>query len=387
MEQHNNIDGLPADICEEILLMLPVKTLSRFKCVCKQWRDLIESRSFTERHYRHESNEDRLFYNLFEIDVRGNLPSSSRSEEALLFSYLDRVIHFMGPANGLFCEINSRGEIIMLNPAMREIKAVPPLPPLPPLPWHGPTIQLRGLTFGFGLDPFTGDCKIVAFYRDLFNDDYKNFVCVYNSSSDSWKFKEGVEWVDSMKRSSWSESETFLNGVYYWLVLPFDDGGSFSILAFDMRTERFREIQVPPGLQRLIIDDPDFAQTESHMLASQVKMVANGDSIALMWDEYDEWVDLWVMGEEQGSWIKYFRITHIGYNQYKSINPICMWKNEVLFDTFKDSVLILRDVSTHNFRIIKAPFKHHKYYSRVHVHSAFSYKESLVSIKGLRVLS
>ncbi|KAH6791127.1 hypothetical protein C2S51_006133 [Perilla frutescens var. frutescens] len=372
MEHHNNIDGLPAEICEKILLMLPVKTLLRFKCVCKQWHNLIESWSFIDRHYRHESNQDRLFFNLLEVDVRENL-SSPRSEEVPWFSYLDSVMHFMGPANGLFCEINLRGQMIILNPAMRELKAVPPLPSLS---WHDPTgLQLRSLTFGFGVDPFTGDCKIVAFYRDLFNDDYKNFVCVYKSSSDSWKFKEDVEWVDSMKRSSWSKSKTFLNGVYYWLVQPFDGGGSFAILAFDVRTERFREIQVPGGVERLKHFDLDSIQIESEMLACAVKLVTYDDSIGLLSDKC-EWIDLWVMGE-QGSWTRKFRVgPRVEGDQ---LIPICMWKNEALLGDLANSDLILRHVSTQNVRIVKPPFD----YRYLYQNSAFSYKESLVSIKGL----
>ncbi|EYU32835.1 hypothetical protein MIMGU_mgv1a023169mg, partial [Erythranthe guttata] len=48
---------LPEEIIEEILLCnLPVKTLLRFKCVSKQWRSLISSKHFVERHLAKNSS-------------------------------------------------------------------------------------------------------------------------------------------------------------------------------------------------------------------------------------------------------------------------------------------------------------------------------------------
>ncbi|XP_031391519.1 F-box/kelch-repeat protein At3g23880-like isoform X2 [Punica granatum] len=44
---------LPLELTAEVLSRLPVKTLFRFKSVCKSWRRLIESPSFIPRHLNH----------------------------------------------------------------------------------------------------------------------------------------------------------------------------------------------------------------------------------------------------------------------------------------------------------------------------------------------
>nr|GMD97654.1 putative F-box protein At3g52320 [Ipomoea batatas] len=43
---------LPEDMAAEILSCLPVESLLRFKCVCKNWRHLIHQDDFVEKHYR-----------------------------------------------------------------------------------------------------------------------------------------------------------------------------------------------------------------------------------------------------------------------------------------------------------------------------------------------
>ncbi|MFS8015869.1 putative F-box domain-containing protein [Helianthus anomalus] len=44
-------DHIPFEIQEEIMNMLPVKSLLRFRSVCKAWSSLIESSDFIT-HYR-----------------------------------------------------------------------------------------------------------------------------------------------------------------------------------------------------------------------------------------------------------------------------------------------------------------------------------------------
>ncbi|XP_061371685.1 F-box protein At1g15015-like isoform X2 [Gastrolobium bilobum] len=39
------------DVIQEILLRLPVKSLVRFKCVCKSWLSLISDSQFAKSHY------------------------------------------------------------------------------------------------------------------------------------------------------------------------------------------------------------------------------------------------------------------------------------------------------------------------------------------------
>lgn len=58
----------------DILLRLPVKSLLRFKCVCKSWHDLIKSSSFIKKHFDNESNRPRLWFCKFGVDYRPQPP-------------------------------------------------------------------------------------------------------------------------------------------------------------------------------------------------------------------------------------------------------------------------------------------------------------------------
>lgn len=48
------------EIYDHILSRLLVQSLLQFKCVCKNWNDLIKTSSFIEKHFNSESNRLRL---------------------------------------------------------------------------------------------------------------------------------------------------------------------------------------------------------------------------------------------------------------------------------------------------------------------------------------
>ncbi|KAK4737218.1 hypothetical protein R3W88_000915 [Solanum pinnatisectum] len=52
----NKHHSLPEDLVVDILLRLPLKTLARFKCVCKHWCAFIKSMNFIEKHFLHKNN-------------------------------------------------------------------------------------------------------------------------------------------------------------------------------------------------------------------------------------------------------------------------------------------------------------------------------------------
>ncbi|KAH6791126.1 hypothetical protein C2S51_006132 [Perilla frutescens var. frutescens] len=354
------IDVLPTEIMEEILLRLPVKTLFRLKAVCKNWRALIGSQYFINRHLGHSSNHNQecLLLQLRKPSKRSytfamyadnggdELSPANHLPQLTMPHHSGSILALLGPANGLFCTVNRLGRVVLSNPAMREIRPLPPLP----LHDHHPTLRPCLLAFGFGFSGDSNNYKVVAFPRIA-----SNFACVYSLSSDSWKTIEGNYSVNYAHNS---KSNTFLNGVYYWLVELVDDGG-FAILAFDMRRDKFEEtLQLPNCLR--------FTEREVEVVG------AWGDSIAIMSCEgLDVGVGLWVMGRD-GLWSKTFCV-HDQITRW----PLCVWrKNEVLFQT-PTSALIMCHVSTHKLRKLVGskldPF---------FVYGVFSYKESLVSIKG-----
>ncbi|PON47078.1 F-box domain containing protein [Parasponia andersonii] len=49
--QQNENWGGPDDVIREILLRLPIKSLLRFRAVCKKWRNMIQETNFIDQHY------------------------------------------------------------------------------------------------------------------------------------------------------------------------------------------------------------------------------------------------------------------------------------------------------------------------------------------------
>ncbi|KAH6791952.1 hypothetical protein C2S52_002429 [Perilla frutescens var. hirtella] len=292
--ESNRSGNLPEDLVHEILLRLPVKPLLRCKCVCKEWCALIRSPSFVDRHFSHESNHECLIVftvicivyprndNTLAFAMYRDNERHSLVEESIhlpLMPINPLFLHLLGPSNGVFCVLSLRGRIALFNPAMREFKT------LPPLPLHDESVIEGWLVWGFGLEPSSGDYKVVALQKWR----SQIFAHVYNLSSNSWK---RIEAVDSLN-SAYIEGvcNPFLNGVCHWHA-KLVNGDGFAILAFDMRNEKFQVIQVPDCLR----PSP-----------RKLRTAAYGDSLAVMSYDLNECVDLWVMGRD-GLWSKSFSI-------------------------------------------------------------------------------
>lgn len=57
------------ELCLQIFLNLPVKSLLRFKCVCKVWNTIISSKTFSYSYLAHKkSSSNTKKYLLFEHD-------------------------------------------------------------------------------------------------------------------------------------------------------------------------------------------------------------------------------------------------------------------------------------------------------------------------------
>lgn len=327
---------------EEIVVRLPVKTLLRFKCVCKHWCDLIESRRFMNRHYCHDSNRDRLVFSRclsydYEENYRFEEANGDGVDLRMGPGYFFKSC--MGPVNGVFCEVSRHRTIDLLNPATREVKR---LPSLPPMPWPRDCGWLN-LRFGFGLDPSTGDYKTVAFYG-------AQLVCVYSVSSECWRFIEGVDpsllstslgYV--LVEASWEElGGGFCNGVYYWV--------SHGILAFDMMTETFREIEAPGGVvgEEIYYGGVGVYRGSTALFLS--RPIPFSSPLVLGRN------DLWVLGDG-GGWSKIFSFRmapmspSIPFLAGSTWIPICVWKNEMVlendvYDIDRPNVIRV-DIRTH----------------------------------------
>ncbi|XP_009621491.1 putative F-box protein At1g47790 [Nicotiana tomentosiformis] len=127
----------PREIISNILSRLPVKILLRFRCVCKQWRNLISMPNFIAAHFRHSSALQRsgssILIHTCHYETSGHaLSLYNRRDES--FVELDNPypcffpnMFIAGLVNGIVCLFQkASGDVFTLwNPAMRQYRMVP----------------------------------------------------------------------------------------------------------------------------------------------------------------------------------------------------------------------------------------------------------------------
>ncbi|XP_028752217.1 F-box protein At3g07870-like [Neltuma alba] len=96
---------LPFEIIVNILKRLPVKSIVRFRCVCKDWKNLFKSPSFIAEHLRHSDRKNPLLllqeYNCY--DRRAYFCLLDHKMEAVESFSTPPNWGVTGSCNGLLC--------------------------------------------------------------------------------------------------------------------------------------------------------------------------------------------------------------------------------------------------------------------------------------------
>ncbi|KAH7867200.1 hypothetical protein Vadar_030353 [Vaccinium darrowii] len=231
------------------------------------------------------------------------------------------------------------------------------------------------------------DCKLVliqkfenSWLRGVHYDDYEDRervdAMLYTLSTNSWRHLDGLESLPHGNFLSSSSSHMYLNGVYYWLAeYGFDMDYSCAVIAFDMRKEVFREISGPPIPQsetQFAWSLCELARYDDHIALNSLKEFGHGGM--------DRWMDIWVMQDEEGTWVKKFKlgslpglVWHLGFLNTGKLLMV----TDASFPEFltNHSQLVVYDPYNQEIRELgpKGTGKHF---------SAGVYYESLVSVKG-----
>ncbi|PON84831.1 F-box domain containing protein [Trema orientale] len=316
MENVENIKpSLSDDVIElEILPKLPPSSLNRFKLVSRKWYSLITADSYfiTLSHLHPHSNS------LLVIAIpRANKPTNfgvffiSRDLSRLVtvdMSYMrdcptncpdsvGKINHYVECYNGLVCFTDYNKSIVIWNPATRESKHLPQ-----PLPTEDDHFLLRHIGFtllSFGFDEGGNDYKLVRVAQP-------------------WR-KDPTAQVFSLRRNSWRHVEKGLphgtvshscrvnvNGVLYWMGCRSKETKDYFVLSFDLRSEEFREINLPPVCMDYM-DDDEYDDREPDLIKwkdSLGLLVHDDENCSRYYDRV-----LWLMDRDCGpgperSWTK-----------------------------------------------------------------------------------
>ncbi|KAM3342373.1 F-box/kelch-repeat protein like [Capsicum galapagoense] len=364
-----NSYNLPDDLVRGILVTLPVKSLLRFKCVCRNWCALITSSSFVNEHLHHKENPTRFLiytrdpYPYISINTFMLPEKISSSVTPMLKkpSYLQipGMLKIGGHVDGIFF-LRSENSMALWNPATREFRPLPPY-----------LLKLcGGDKFGFGFDSLSCDYKVVQIVEEhnYVKESWNGLAAVYSLSNDCWRNLTFNIDINSKILFN-SLCSTCVNGVYYWCtakateVIPHDTYEKVILLvSFDMHNEVFGEI---PG--------PDILVKSLHAGS----LTLYNESLCLLVHGYDDQerpsIDIWLMNDEK-LWTKVMNVI-VPIPAY--YDPRCrgFWGHDKVILEHKGQPILIYDTKSHEFTNL---FHREEKTKRTRVSS---YRESLVSIK------
>ena len=233
---------LPYDVVYEILTLLPVKSLIRFRCVFKSWNCIITDPIFITTHLNRAkslSNNNNGYLLYTPKTDEEELCTVVYNSDHTLTEISSFVIPFSdvciaGFCNGIFC-LNPyyNEEIILWNPSIRKFKMLTAGTTF--------TTPCTSVTVGLAYHSQNNDFKILKFvcFQQFHGENVPQAEAeVFTLSTDSWR--KVVLPVEPITGSG--SNCVFFNGALHIMV---DSGENRFILSFDVNDETFRKIMLP----------------------------------------------------------------------------------------------------------------------------------------------
>ncbi|XP_071739564.1 F-box protein At5g62510-like [Rutidosis leptorrhynchoides] len=303
-------DNIPFEILNEIMKSLPLKSLMRFRSVCKQWNSMIDSSRFvsdynllhTQPHlfivYKEDHREDGLKYVSIVDDDDDNFPEQICDMTAIIPNSIKQMFvpnKRMGPtrvrsAQGLLCFYGCSRAVIW-NPWIRKS-----------VEFTVPNVDYLkfGSIAGFGVCPKTSDPKFVkiTFFRNSLV--VKTWeVEVFSLSLGFWRTRSYSKINNLLCQSlSVMSSSECVDGFIYWVGFNMNDG-IWALISFDVTNEEFGVIPLPNSFKRY----------------NQMDVSKHRESLVLLTrdyfiDEYD--CDVWIM--ESGDTKSFKKLFNVNSN-------------------------------------------------------------------------
>ncbi|XP_030535337.1 F-box protein At3g07870-like [Rhodamnia argentea] len=241
--------SFPNDITTDILSQLPVKSVARFRCVCKSWKSLLTGACFINAHFDRSSkyrtvsllkyddnNSSRIgVYRPHHRELSHLNPSSGHPSR---YNVVDS-------CNGILClsvyykDKPGLPDIFLWNPSIHECMVVPQ---------HH--CRVSGL-IAFGFNPLSGhldDFKVVNinFNFGARTDCHSSRAQIYSLRSNSWK-KIGNVFSSWLGRNL-GHQVIFQNFICWGTHARVNGQIVASLVSFDMVEEVFREMALPDSM-------------------------------------------------------------------------------------------------------------------------------------------
>lgn len=258
-ESFFSLPNLPLEMMEEILLRLPVKSLSRFKCVCISWRSLISEALFTLKHASilETSKATTCKKSPYGVIATSRyhlkaccVHSLYNESTANVFEHDGELLgrdyyQVVGTCHGLICfHVDYNKSLYLWNPTVKLQERL-----------SGSDLETSDdvvVTYGFGYDASQDDYKVVALLRQRHQ--LKTEAKIYSTRQRLWRtkscFPSGVIVADK------SRSGIYINGTLNWAATHSSSSSSSTtsslstIISYDMSRDVLKELLGPVCCKR-----------------------------------------------------------------------------------------------------------------------------------------
>ncbi|KAL3628739.1 hypothetical protein CASFOL_027785 [Castilleja foliolosa] len=328
--------GSALAVCEDLMLCilarLPLKSICRFKSVCKHWNHLLSTQEFVKMQFKLSSKFKNQFFLVHRVNRNRsntisvfNIESNEKKAKILdhPFDYtpvgvgVGIGVSIVGCCNGLVC-VERGQELVLWNPAMNLFKTPSTLKD------H---TYIRRESLGFGYNAEGDDFKVVRIVFLLEMQRLRKFVScveVYSVNSDSWttidpgfRFSElWFYWLDN-------NATVNVNGNPYW-VGKVDEGGVIEkdlLICFDMSKLVFKIVPLSSLDYNMTKLDKKFVDLNGSLgalvftwkneeMIEYVDLNGSLDALVTTWknEESIEYVDFWVFDDGEQIWTKSHRV-------------------------------------------------------------------------------
>ncbi|CAH2071715.1 unnamed protein product, partial [Thlaspi arvense] len=246
----NSTEILLPDLVEEIIFRLPLNSILKCRSLSKEWKSILESRRFVEKHKSLQKNRKILAAFHCDCGKRPRLLPGSQFEgdEEIVYLHCDVTRPSM-TCDGLVCFLE-QDWIIVLNPSTGQLRRL-----------SSGLNPNHECTFGFGLwSSFFPDKWVMGFGRDKVIGRFKVVRMCFSYRGDIGQKDPVVECrVLDVQTGEWrklrgrppyvvnaSSKSVYLNGSIYWLhINRAHVDKRFKILALDLHSQEFHNVSIP----------------------------------------------------------------------------------------------------------------------------------------------
>ncbi|KAL3628741.1 hypothetical protein CASFOL_027787 [Castilleja foliolosa] len=279
--------------CEDLMLCilarLPVKSICRFKSVCKSWNHLLSTQEFVKMHYKLSTESKNQSFLVHRLDKNGRNTISVFKIDS---NKKARILH---------SPFNYTCWLVLWNPAMSLSKTVTLLKD------H---MYFQNKSLGFGYDAEGDDFKMVRIVWLKNKSKLGMFVScveVYSINSDSWTtidpgFQFSELWID------WIKNSATVNGNPYWVGKDIEMKDV--LVCFNMSKLVFKIVPLSSLDYNKAVQDIEFVDLNGFLGALVVTWEHQEDFSKN--EKSIEYVDFWVFDDDEQIWTN----SH-------SVGPIC----------------------------------------------------------------